>query len=233
VSPRTRVVARGFTFAVGLGYAIAAAVTIQKAFSGLDFLRSYRWPLYASEAALLALIALTLILGATVHIAGLVTGCAMLIAVMVANFDSESALAPVVGISTGLLAVIYFRVGWGSLRLLSRLRVLMLLATVALAVLAIARLEETPIQLNWERVRTPSGSIQLRRFPGVEECTPGPAVAHGDNFVDEGCSESIPRKRAWFVIGYSTIGAALAIGALQGAPALRRLPDGTEVPTWI
>lgn len=233
MSARTRVLARGFTFAAGLGYATAAAVTIQKALSGLDFLRSYRWPLYASEAAILALIALTFILGATVHVAGLATGCAMTIAIMIANFDSESALAPLVGISTGLLAAIYFRVGWGSLRLLSRPRVLMLLATVALAVLAVARMEEMPIQLNWERVKNPSGVIQLRRFPGVGACSPGPAVAHGENFVDEGCSESIPRTRAWFVIAYSTVGAALAVAALKGAPPLRRLPDGTEVPTWV
>ena len=230
---RTRVLARGFTFAAGLGYATAAAVTIQKAVSGPGFLRSYRWPLHASEAAILALIALTFILGATVHVGGVAAGCAMVIAIMIANFDSESALAPLVGISTGLLALVYFRAGWGSLRLLSHLRILMLLAAVALAVLAITRMQETPIQLDWERVRTSSGVVELRRFPGVGGCVPGPPVAHGTDFLDEGCSESIPHKRAWVVIGYSTVAAALVLAALVRTPSLRRLSDGTEVPTWI
>jgi hypothetical protein len=233
VTPRTRALARVFTLAAGLGYAVAAAVTIQKAFSGLGFLRSYRWPLYASEAAILSLIAMMFILGATVHVAGIAAGCAMVLAIMAAKFDSESALAPLVGISTALLAFVYFRVGWGSIRLLPGVKVLMLLAAVVLTVLAIGRLEEEPIQLSWERVYTASRSVELRRYPDVGVCIPGPAAARDRDFIDSGCSESIPHKRAYFVIGFSTLAAALVLAALMGAPQLRRLADGTEVPTWI
>lgn len=224
---------RGFAVAVGLGYAFATAVTIARAFEGLDFLRSFRWPLYAAEAAILALISLMTIAGATFHVTGLAATCVTIFAFMLAKYDSESSLAPLVGISTGLLAIVYVRAGQGSIRMLPSARLAMLMASVFFAVLAILRMEDPAISLDWQRVRTPAGGIEVRQFPDTGKCRPGPPGAKDVDEIDSGCSDAIPARRAGWVIGLTASSAALAIAALARAPRIRRLSDGTPVPTWM
>jgi hypothetical protein len=233
VGARERVLARGFAVAVGLGYAWAAAVTVERAFVGLDFLRSFRWPLYSAEAAILALIALITIAGATLHVAGLAAASVTILAFMLAKYDSESALAPLVGVSTALLLVVYVRAGLGSIRMLPRARLALLMASVFLAVIAILRMEDPAISLDWQRVRTPAGGIEIRQFPDTGNCRPGPPGAKDVDEIDSGCSESIPAERAGWVIGFTASSAALAIAALARAPRIRRLSDATPVPIWM
>lgn len=233
MSPRARVLSRGFTIAVGLGYAVAVGVLVQRAFTGADFLRSFRWPLYSGEAAILALIALMFIAGATIHVTGIAAGCATVLMLLLAKFDSESTLAPLVGITTGVLGFVYVKAGLGSIRMLPITRLAMLLASLVLAAFSIARMEEPTIQMDWQRIRTAAGGVELRRFVGEGKCKLKPPVAKDIAEIDSGCSESIPAKRAGYVIGYSAASAVLALGALIRAPQVRRLSDGTPVPPWI
>jgi hypothetical protein len=233
VSPRTRAFSRGFTILLGLGYAVAAAITIQRAYVGLDFLRSFRWPLYAAEGAIFALIAFMLIAGATVHIAALAAACATIASIMIAKFDSESALAPVVGVTTGLLGLAYVRAGFGSIRLLPIARIALLVASVVLAGFAVLRMEDPAISLDWQRVRTPAGAVEVRRFLTTGGCGPQPSGPKDIDEIDSGCAESVPSGRAWLVIALTAASAATAIAALWGSPRLRRLSDGTEVPIWM
>jgi hypothetical protein len=232
VKVRPLLFGRVFAAGVGIAYGWAGAVTVAKIFPGLSTLRTFRWPLYTGEAAVLFLIAALTLAGTTLHVADLFIACLTIVMLMVARYDSESALAPAVGISTALLVFIYVRGGWGSIRQLHMARKAALLLAVVFAVMAIWRMEETPERVEWQRLRTRSGSVQLRafRFPG--SCEGYFAGGKDISEIDSGCIDAIPAKRAGYVIAFTTLSGALAIAAVAGAPKVRRLSDGLAVPTW-
>jgi len=226
------VLGRVFAAGVGLAYGWAAAVTIAKIYDGPSFLGSYRWPLFAGEAAILALIALLTLTGATIHIADLAIAATAMVALMVAKYDSESGLAPAVGLSTASLIAVYVRGGWGSIRVLSVARRVALVLAAAFVVMAIWRMEEPPSRVEWQRVRTPSGGVALRSFRIPGTCASYIAGGKDVDEIDSGCVDVIPAKRARYVIAFSTLSGALAVAGVAKAPRVRRLSDGMTVPTW-
>jgi hypothetical protein len=232
VTIRPQLLGRFFAAGVGIAYAVAAAATLSNIFSGPESLRSFRWTLPAGEAAILALIAILTFAGATLHIADLAVGSATMLALMIARYDSESALAPVVGFSTALIVFIYVRGGGGSFRALDVRRQVALAFAVMFAVFAIWRMEEAPFRVEWQRVRTPAGEVRLRafRFPGT--CAEYIAGAKDVSEIDSGCIDVIPSKRAGYVIAFTIASGALALVGVAGAPRVRRLSDGMTVPTW-
>ena len=233
MSPRGRSFGRAFAVAAGLGYAIAAGAVVQRAFVGEGFLRSFRWPLYSAEAAILSLIALMILAGATMHTAGLAVACTSIVAIMIAKYDSESGLAPLVGVSTALLVVVYARAGLGSIRLLPAARAALLFAAAVFAVIAILRMEDPHVTLDWQRLRLQNGTIELRTFRDVGTCLPRPPGGKDVSELGSGCSESIPVARAGWVIGLCGASGALIVASLAGVPRVRHLSDGTPVPLWM
>ena len=223
---------RLFTVGAGLAWTWAAAVTLAHTYDGLPGLRSFRWPLFAGEAAILALLGLLAIAGGTIHIASLVTACTAMVAFMIAHYDSESSLAPAVGLSTAALAYIYVRFGMGSVRVLAEPRRVALALSVVFAVVAMAEMQEATNLLEWQRVRTPAGGVELRTFISQGRCSAFLSGPKDIDEIDSGCEEIIPARRAGYVIGFSAAAAALALVAVVGAPSLRRLSDGMLVPPW-
>lgn len=217
---------------VGLAYTCAAAMTVAKIFTEPPYLGNHGWPVFAGESAILAVVALLTLTGATVHIANLALAIAAMVVLMVAKIDSESTLAPAVGLSTVLLAFLYVRAGWGSLRLLSVARRVALTCALIFVVAAIWRMQEPPFRVEWARVRTPSGGIELTSAQIGGTCKDYLAVAKDIDEIDSGCLDVIPAKRAGYVIAFTTISGALAVAGVARAPRVRMLPDGLTVPTW-
>jgi hypothetical protein len=232
VRVRPLLLGRVFAAGVGLVYAWAAAVTVSNTFSGLAVLRTFRWPLFAGEAAILVLIAVLTIAGATLHVADLAVACTTMIALMIAKYDSESGLAPAVGVSTALLAFLYVRGGWGSIRVLATPRRVAIVLAAVFAVFALWRMEEPAFRVEWQRVRTPAEGVRLRTFRFSGTCAGYIAGGKDIDEIDSGCIDVIPVKRAGYVIAYATLSGALAVAAVAGAPRVRRLSDGLTVPTW-
>jgi hypothetical protein len=232
VRVRPLLLGRFFAAGVGLTYAVSAAVTLARIFEGLPALRSFRWPLFAGEAAILVLIALLTIAGATIHIADLAVAGTTMLALMIAKYDSESGLAPAAGVSTALVVFLYARGGLGSIRALATPRRVALVLAGLLAVAALWRMEEPLSRVEWQRIRTPAGGARLSSFRIPGTCATYLPGAKDVDEIDAGCIDVIPAKRAGFVIAFATLSGALAVAGVAGAPRVRRLFDGTAVPTW-
>jgi hypothetical protein len=232
VRVRPLLLGRVFAASVGLAYSWAAAVTVAKIYRAPSVLGNHGWPVFAGQSAILGVIALLTLTGATMHVADLVVASAAMVALMIANIDSESTLAPAVGISTILLAFVYVRAGWGSMHLLSVVRRLTLVGAVIFVVAAIMRMQEPTFRVDWQRVRTPAGGIQLGSSPTPGTCRDFIAGAKDVDEIDSGCIDVMPAKRAGYVIAFATLSGALAVAGVARAPRVRSLPDGTTVPTW-
>lgn len=204
--------------AVGLGYAVAAGITASHAYDDPEFLRSYFWPLAVAGAALLGVPAVLSFLGALVHPAGLLVASVASFVYFIGSYDSESVWGPLLALA--IAALVYaFVIAGGGVRVIGRMRLAILGVAIVIATAGVIAMQAPKQTINWERMRTPSGGIELRI--DVFDTTCGPAVAKDIDEIDSGCQKIVPARRAKYVVGYSAIAVLLATVGLAGAPKKR------------
>jgi hypothetical protein len=217
---------------IGAAYCAGAAFTAIRAFTMLAEIRQHRWPMLTAEAAIYALLGVTILAGATLHSAGIFYGALVTLGFLFGNYDSESVLAPLVFVSIPLLLFCYRRSRNGKLGALTPVRWAMLVLSAAFAVTAFARMEEPGQIVLWQHVRNASGAAEVRTFVFTSTCGAQRGAALDEDEIGRGCADVIPARRALFVTGFAGAAARLAVAAVAGAALVRRrdeeAPDAAE-----
>jgi hypothetical protein len=208
--------ARILAFVVGVGFAVAAAVSAVRPFGVVAETQSARWPLFAADAATLALVALLAFAGSLAHPATLAEGSVVLFAYFFANYESESVVIPGIAVAGAALAFAYFRAG-GGIPALGPRRIVMLGLSTLFALASIIAMQAPGAVLEWQHVRTASGGVEFREIKTTGDCAVYESIPKDIDEIDSGCAPIISARRARYVIGYSAASALLALIAIAGA----------------
>jgi hypothetical protein len=199
---------------VGFGALAGAAISIGQIFATDTELRSLRWPLQVSGAVLYVGLAALSFAGARWH-AGVLVGAAVVSTVEVlGDYDNESWHVPFLSLAVIALVVAYIRSG-ERVRRLPRARLALLAGSLALGLLAVSQMQAPTDVMNWERVRTVAGSMDVRTFVGAPPCAP--PSPQTELLLDQGCDDVIPAERARLIIGYAAAAMVVGAGAVAGA----------------
>jgi len=199
---------------------VGAAINVHQIFSIDAELRSLRWPLAVAAAVLWVGLAVLSFAGARWN------GSVLLVAVIAAtievlgDYDSESLYVPLLSFGAIALVVAYRQSG-DRVRSLPRGRQVLLALSLTAALLAVAQMQVPPDAMNWDKVRTVAGAVEVRSFIGAPPCAP--LSPKSDLLIDQGCDRIISAERVPLIIGYAA--AAMVLGIAAVANAGKKEPD--------
>jgi hypothetical protein len=216
--------ARAVAIVVGLGTLAGAALSAAQVAVAPEFLRSLRWPLHVAVAAQLFAFALLVLAGALIHPATILVATLPAVGQILGDYESENFYLPILALAVVALFFAYRRSG-GGVRSLGVLRLALLALALASALGGVIATQAPTKAVFWQRLRTPSGGIDVQRivYDGTCEGLPARDVA----LIDQGCDIIIPTRRARFVIGYAALSVLLGVAAVAGAKTSQ---DETPVP---
>ena len=212
--PCGRSCARWIAIVVGVGALAGVAISIHQMYSTYAELRHLRWPLSVAAAVMWAGLAILAFAGARWHSTALLVAIVAGTVEVLGDYDNESWHVPLLSVAVIVLFVAYLRRG-DRLKALPPVRLGLLAVSLILALLAVGRMQVPPDAMNWERVRTVSGSIEVRSFIGAPPCAPPSPKT--ELLLDQGCDGVIPAGRAWLVIGYVAAAMVIGVAAVAGA----------------
>ncbi|MFY9588330.1 MAG: hypothetical protein WAT66_12825 [Actinomycetota bacterium] len=203
-----RTCARWIAVLVGVGALVGAAINIHKIYATYSELRGLRWPLAVSAAVLWFGLAVLCLAGARWNCGVLLVAIIVATVEVLGDYDNESWHVPLLSIAV-IALVVASRQSGDRVRELPPARIALLVVSLTLGLLAVAQMQVPDDTMNWERVRTVTGTIEVRPFVAPPPCAP--LSPKTELLLDQGCDDVIPAERGRLIIGYAA--AAMVVGA--------------------